>query len=448
MRTLRPHQDKALQYLFANSGGALFMQMRLGKTLAAIRYVHRRYGFGKARVLVMAPVEGLWAWQRELRMEGVEPVVLTGTAKQRIQKLWTGGISGWFLINYEGVRSIHDKLEVKRWDTVVLDESRSIANPKSKISKIVMKFPRHGESRMVLSGEPAPESPLEYFNQFAFVKGSFINFKSYWQFRHNFFRELAPHEWVPQPNRLERLKVEIQRNGFFMSRKQAGMPDAKVYEVRALEFPPEVRRIYEEILKQFRVTLEGKVVDSTKWIPVQYMWLHQLASGFIGEREIWNGKLKQIVALLGGELRKEQVVIWYKFNAPLKAQHVLLERLGVSHGCITGDEERTKREQNIDSFRRGDLRVLLCQVKCGKTSIDLSNSSTAIYFSNAHSLEERAQSEDRILDPVKRDPLLYLDIITKGTVDEDIVELLRDKKTQAKYFRSALINRIRENVLV
>jgi SNF2 family DNA or RNA helicase len=451
-RKLRPYQEKALSYLQENGGGALFMEMRLGKTIVCIRYVHGLQGSqptsGRSVSLVVAPVEGLWAWKRELALEGEEPTVLVGSRAQRLRLLWGHPNQQWFLINYEGFLSIQEEIKKKRWNFCILDESRRIANPKSKTTKALLRWNNWDMTRIALAGEPAPESSLEYFTQYAFLNGEFCGCKNYWQFRNNFFHELAPHEWVPIPGRLDRLKKAIQENAFFLTRKQAGLRNNKIYETRALKFPPSIQKMYEEIKRDFLLTLDHKVVATTKWVPVQYIWLQQLSSGFLGDKFLWDGKIKALFELLNGELKNEQVVVWYKFNAPLFETSRWLHFQGIDHRKIVGEESRDSREASIDLFRAGGVRILLCQVKCGKSAIDLSNSSTAVYFSNSHSLEERIQSEDRILNPAKHEPLLYLDLITEGSVEEDIVELLRDKKCEAQYFRSRLLNKLRQEILL
>ncbi len=416
------------------------MEMRLGKTLVCIRFVES-FSF-KPKVLVVAPVEGLWAWKRELGIEGYVPNLLTGTKTQRLSAL-EFSTSNWFLINYEGFLSIKEDLGRHSWEVVILDESRRIANPKSKTSKALVSSPRFkNQSRIILCGEPAPESPLEYFQQYAFVNKQFLGCKNFWEYRYRYFHELAPHEWLPIPSKLAKLKEEIRNEGFFLSRKQAGLKNTKVREVRTLELPKDVRKTYEEIRKEFVATYKGEFLKSTKYVPVQYIWMHQLASGFLGGKLLWDGKIVQLIELLQGELSKEQVVVWFKYNAPLNEVSKRLSQKGISHGKILGTESRESREDAIDFFRKGNVRVLLCQIKCGKTAIDLSNSSTAIYFSNSYSLEERLQSEDRILNPAKTEPLLYIDLVGKDTVEEEILEILQDKKGNSNFFKSTLLKEI------
>jgi SNF2 family DNA or RNA helicase len=122
----------------------------------------------------------------------------------------------------------------------------------------------------------------------------------------------------------------------------------------------------------------------------------------------------------------------------------MLERLGITNGVLQGSVSNEDRERAIDLFRDGTLRVLLAQVKVAREAIDLSNSSTSIYFSNSHSFDDRSQSEDRILNPAKKEPLLYLDLVSENTVDEDIVELLKEKKMNSRFFLRELLSKLKE----
>jgi hypothetical protein len=46
----------------------------------------------------------------------------------------------------------------------------------------------------------------------------------------------------------------------------------------------------------------------------------------------------------------------------------------------------------------------------------------------------RTQLEDRIVHPMKREPALIVDIVAQGTIDEDFVEALGDKRVEAGLF--------------
>jgi hypothetical protein len=79
------------------------------------------------------------------------------------------------------------------------------------------------------------------------------------------------------------------------------------------------------------------------------------------------------------------------------------------------------------------------QLKCGKYGLNLSVSSTAIYFGNGFSFEDRAQSVERIAHPSKTDALLTIDLVARDTIDEDILNALRDKRAKSRSFTSRIV---------
>ena len=50
-----------------------------------------------------------------------------------------------------------------------------------------------------------------------------------------------------------------------------------------------------------------------------------------------------------------------------------------------------------------------------------------IYYSNSYDLEKRIQSEDRAHRIGQKNKVLYIDLVAKGTVDEKIIQSLRNK---------------------
>lgn len=437
MRSLRPYQIEAVRRIRHAKATALYMEMRLGKTLCVIRALPK-YG----RYLVVAPMAGLWAWKRELNIEGVKSIsVLTGTPLQRLETL--DQANTWNLINYEGVRCV-PKIMHGFWNAVILDECRRIANPQAKTTKTLLKWSANsdGTKRIILSGNPAPESPLEYFEQMRFLYGKFMGCENYWQFRNYYFRELAPHEWVPKPNATTKIKEAVHASAYILTRKEAGLESTKIYERRTVLLKSATRRAYEKIRSDFVAEWKGRELASTKWVPVQYTWLQQLASGHLGRKLCDKGKVTTLVELLGGELKDEQVVVWFRFNSGIQVVKKAFRKEGVSYGVIKGSVSVEDREGAINRFRAGRSRILLCQIRCAREAIDLSNSSTAIYYSNSHSLDDRSQSEDRILNPAKKEPLLYIDLVAEDTVDEDIVDLLREKKVESRFFLTHLLEKL------
>lgn len=122
---------------------------------------------------------------------------------------------------------------------------------------------------------------------------------------------------------------------------------------------------------------------------------------------------------------------------------MLYEKLGFS--CINGDTALWLRKGLIKRFNDGRCLGLTISVQCGKYGLNLSRASTAIYFSNTYNLDDRVQSEERILHTSKQDtPLLYIDLISANTIQADILKVLRKKHAKTQYFMGDILEETRK----
>lgn len=441
------HQQKALEWALERDHPAFFMEMRLGKTLIVIRWAQK---INVPNVLVVAPLTVLEAWERELNLEGEHFTTLHGLSRQKREEAVIAAYSGnsgkrhWALINYEALLATPE-ISLLPWGLVTLDESTKIKNPKAKITKLCTESFRRAEHRCILSGLPAPESPLDFFCQFQFLHGTFMGSRTYWQFRsHRFEPDIYGMDWLPKSGELRAIKEMVHRKSFVMRRSEAGIPNRKVYETRYVSMTKRQSEAYKELESDFSTVLTNGQVLETAYAIVQQTWLARIAGGFDAEGElISTSKSDALVELLLGELRQECVVVWFRFNAELHHCERVLRSKGVKCDTIIGGMPRDVRKQKLEALRDGNVRVLLAQVKCAKYGIDVSVADTEIYYSNVWSCEDRLQSEDRILHPKKTSPLLIIDLVTRGTVDEEVVSALQNKSFHAKY----LITKIRQGIV-
>jgi SNF2 family DNA or RNA helicase len=449
LRTLFPHQMRALEYARQRSRIALFMEMRLGKTAVAIRWARDRK---LDRVLVLGPSSVLPGWIDELMIEGVRASdihYLTGSTHARLsiaQEIDTG----WALTNYEAIR-LQPQLLGLNWDALILDESTRIRNPKAQVTKLILAHARDITHRAVLSGMPAPESPLDYWCQMAFLHGEFLRTWNYWAFRKRYFLpNVRGYDWQPMPGVIEDIKREVHTTAFVLTRKAAGMGEKKIYERRYVDMNPQQLRAYRQVAREWAYKDQD-----TQWATTRLLWLARLAGGFAPDTDthpepqlVSGTKFDELVSLLTEELKDEPAVVWFRFTAELKEAFRRLQKRGIQVRTIMGETPVADRRTHVAEFQAGAFPILLMQVKCGKFGLNTSRASTAIYFSNTYDFEDRTQSEDRIVHPSKREPLLFIDLVTRGTVDSAVVAALREKKVNASTFMARMVDHLRREWLL
>lgn len=430
-RPLYPHQREMLEWARTRSTIALFCQMRLGKTPVTIRWARQ-----DAAVLVVAPMSTLsrYGWSQELRLEHITRVhrLYDIPNKRRLAYMAEASFRGWYLINYEGLRVAPWLLELP-WTTLILDESTKVRSPQAQITRLLVRQSRHIPRRAILTGLPNPESALDYFSQFHVLDGEFMGMTNYWQFRNALYHGVG-FDWVPRRGTKERIKQEVHRRAFVLTRAQVGIGNEKQRQVRLIAAPTVLRTLQKQVIRDFAYEhLE------TKWSPVQAMWLAKLAGGFSPTNKlVTNVKLRELAELVTTELHGESVVVWFRFNHELHAATRLLTKKKVAIGVIYGATTKAERSTIQEAFQAGTIRVLLAQVKCGQYGMNLSRANTAVYYSNAWDHEVRAQSEDRIEHMRKHEPLLFIDLVMEGTADEAVLDALDMKAYTARAFSSRL----------
>ena len=95
------------------------------------------------------------------------------------------------------------------------------------------------------------------------------------------------------------------------------------------------------------------------------------------------------------------------------------------YGAINADQ----RQENIKKFQDSNskVRFFIGNPQTGGYGITLTEAKAVIYYSNSYDLEKRLQSEDRAHRIGQKNKVTYIDMMADDTVDEKIVESLRNK---------------------
>jgi hypothetical protein len=219
------------------------MEMRLGKTLVSIRWANSRPKRNK--ILVVCPKSVFDSWEMELNGEYIVPTVLKGSLNEKKFRYKTSK-TRWFITNYQALISHQSKgnrakpsyLATRDWDTVILDESPAIRNPKSKTSKICLRYLSQAPNKMILTGLPNPEGTENFVQQMIFLFQKFMGCKDYWNWQQNH----TAMDWSGF-NRFVRIpssraaRQEIRSKCFSMNKADAGMSESKIYKRRMLKLP-------------------------------------------------------------------------------------------------------------------------------------------------------------------------------------------------------------------
>lgn len=405
---------------------AVFLDMRLGKSYTIILWALKR---GYRRVLLLAPATPLIDWCVELTSCEIPHQMVEGSPKKRAELL-AEQEPGWCLMTYgSAIRTpaVTDQM----WDLIILDESTTIKNPKAEITKWAFRD-LHGctRARAILSGLPFPQRDTELWCQMAWVSPdkTWLGFSNFWKFREAFCFQ-AGFSWELKSAKIPIIKAALHKDAFVMSRKEAGLPNIKQYQKIRQPLNKEAAEAQEELLATWALD-----DHEYKHAPVVAGVAHRLAGGFSPGKIYPCWKYPEVHRIITEEFPGEPIVVWFAYNPEINRMKSWLESKGIKCSVLYGESSRKVRKEEIRKFRSGETTVFLGQVACGKFGLDLSISDVEIYFSCPYSYEGRRQSEERIIHPTKKRDTLVLDLVSECSVDESVMDTLRDRKSSATYF--------------
>ena len=208
----------------------------------------------------------------------------------------------------------------------------------------------------------------------------------------------------------------------------------KLYIRRDITLTDEQIRVYNQMKKLALAKLESGELATTASVLTQIMRLQQICCGFLqpddGEIELLpNNRMKELLEITD-ELQGK-VIIWASYTHDIKEiAKSLQDKFGP--GAVAtyyGDTEQDERQNIVEEFQKpeSELRFFVGQPKTGGYGITLTEANTVIYYSNSYDLEIRLQSEDRAHRIGQKKAVTYIDLVAPGTIDEKILQALRNK---------------------
>jgi SNF2 family DNA or RNA helicase len=322
---------------------------------------------------------------------------------------------------------------------MAIDESTTIKTPGSARSKNTEKAGIGAYYRRILTGSPVTKSPMDLYQQCAFLSDDCLGLHSYYAFQARYAviveRQLATHSFkqIVGYRRLDELKEKLDNFSFRVKKEEClDLPD-KLYVKREVDLTDEQAKAYNQMKTLALAQLNGSVVSTVNAL-TQLMRLHQIVCGHVkmdnGDVvELPNHRIDELLNII--EETDGKIIIWATYRHDIEAIKLALQKAyGMEAvGTYYGDTEGDERQRVVADFQDPDkpLRFFVGNPSTGGYGLTLTAANTVVYYSNSFDLEKRLQSEDRAHRIGQTKNVTYIDLIAPGTVDEKIVKALRDK---------------------
>lgn len=428
-----------------SAGAGLYMEQGTGKTLTTIALAGRMFLDNIiARMLVVAPASVVPVWPQEFKSFAAFPCdvrPLEGAGSKRAETLrnWTPSARVFqvAVINYESTWRIDKAILNWKPDLVVLDESQRIKTPGAKQSKFAHKLGKVTPYRLILTGTPVTQGPLDFYSQLKFADprilgSSYVALKSRYAIMGGFEnRQILGYKNLPE------LTQKVHSIGFRVTKEEALDLPEQVDQVRYCELEGKAKSTYQRLLKESVAELSGGKVIVAQNVLARLLRLSQLAGGFYSEAgekpiKVSDAKLKLLEEVLN-DLGDQKVVIFARFLAEIEAIKGLLESRKTRYQFIDGSVPLNERGEVVREFQEEpDCKVFVAQIQTAGLGITLHAASVAVFYSLDYSFANLDQARARLHRIGQKNAVTNIYLITKGTVDTKVFQALGKKQDVAR----------------
>ena len=442
------HQRNALIKGAKELNFAYFLEMGTGKTKVAIdnvAYLYQEKLINTA--IVIAPNSVYKNWIKEIETHSPITDYTMFIWKDDVKINYQIDKLNYVLMNIEALshKSGFEFLLKLVVDTgqkamMIIDESTTIKNDKAKRSKNICKLSPHVKYKRILTGSPVTKSPLDLYQQCAFLSKDLLGYPSFVAFRARYAVmkqiNMGPNRVILIPQyytNLDELEAKIKKFSFRVRKVDCLDLPEKIYQQRYVNLTKEQIKVYEELRKYARSIIEDKEVSFANKL-TEILKLHQVCNGYLktddGEIVPFDNdpKLEELLSII--EESDGKFIIWANYIHNIKT---IVKTLRKEYGdesvvSIYGEITTENRKKAVEEFQGNDkVRFFVGNPSTGGYGLTLTAASYVVYYSNNYNLEVREQSEDRAHRIGQTKSVTYIDLIIDKTIDSHIISALKRK---------------------
>lgn len=428
-----PHnyQKFATDFIINNPISAVLLEMGLGKSvisLSAINELMLDY-FDVSRTLVIAPLRvANSTWPDEIKkwdhLKHLNYSVVIGSEKERLAALRKP--AHIYLINRENVDWLITKSGIPwKFDMVVIDELSSFKSYQAKRFRSLLKVRPKIKRIVGLTGTPSSNGLMDLWAEFRLLDmgerlGRYITY-----YRQNFFipdkrNQQMIFSYKPKDGAEKKIYSLISDITISMKSKDfLKMPECVMNEV-IVTLSDKEQKLYDSLKQDMVLSLEENEIDAINAAALSNKLL-QMSNGaaYNDDKEslhIHDRKLDALEDLIEGANGKPVLVAyWFKHD---------LEKIKDRF-----DVREIKSAKDISDWNEGKIPVALIHPASAGHGLNLqAGGSTLIWFGLTWSLELYQQTNARLYRQGQDSTVVIHHILTKGTIDEDVMKALKAKE--------------------
>lgn len=451
----KPHnyQSYCIERIVADPAIGLFLRPGLGKTSITLTAINvlKYYKWSICKALVVAPkkvAEGTWSkeaykWDH---LQHLRVVPILGSAAKRVKALNTP--ADVYVINRENVPWLVEYYK-QAWpfDMVVLDESTSFKNGRSKRFKALKLVRRFMKKIVLLTGTPSSKGLEDLWAQVYLLDEGVRLGKTLTQYRERYFvpdKRNATQIWSYKPKSDAEAAVLNAISDICISMKAEDyleLPQCIEHEIPVI-LDEKVLKEYEQFERDLLLEVDEDIITATA-AGVLTGKLLQFCSGAIYDSDkkpihIHDCKLDAYMELIE-QLNDEPCITFYGFQHD---KDRILEALSKTKLRV----RVYKNTEDEDDWNAGSIDVLLVHPSSCAYGLNLqAGGRHIIWFTPNWSFELNDQGKCRLWRQGSPYDKIYNHyLVVQGCVDEDVIAAIRDRADTHETVMNVLKARIQK----
>lgn len=440
-----PHeyQKYAQNFIINNSACALLLDMGLGKTVITLTSLWSLLFdyFEVSKVLVIAPLRVAQdTWSKECEkwdhLKGLKISKVLGSEKERRMALFDK--ADIYIINRENVEWLCNNYDFD-FDMIVIDELSSFKSSSSKRFKALRNIRPKVKRIVGLTGTPVPNTLMDLWSQINLIDmgerlGRFIS-----NYRNDYFipdKRNAQVIFSYKPREGAEEEIYKRISDICVSMKACDyldMPE-RIDNIVHVKMSEDEKKLYKKLEKDMLLPLADGEIDAVNAAALSNKLL-QMANGAVYDelketKIIHDRKLEALEDLIEAANGKS-VLIFYAYKHDKER---IVKKFKVT-------EISTSKE--ISKWNERKIQIAIAHPASTGHGLNLqAGGSTIIWFGLTWSLELYQQANARLWRQGQKDTVIIHHIVSKGTIDEEVMSALQRKQCGQENLINAVKARI------
>ncbi len=436
-KILRDYQKDGVKWLNTiykcDLGGILADEMGLGKSIQTIMFIKEVLKEKEnAKIIIVVPTSLMYNWQKEFEKfaPNLKYVVVADNKQKRKEIFEKKDDYNIFITSYGLIRNDKDEYENVDFELCIVDEAQNIKNYQAEMTKEIKKI--KAKCKIALTGTPLENNVTELWSIFDFIMPGYLN--SVIKFREKYNVKDVDEEGLKL---LENLNHQIKP--FILRRKKQDVVKSlpkKIENKIYIELPEKQKMLYMKVLNDTKKEMdemisEGGFQKSRMKILQLLTKLRQICIDPSVMYENYNGesiKIEELLRVVKEAIENgHKILVFSSFKRVLDNVKDIFNKNKITYYMIDGSVKSKDRMVMVEKFNNDDTNCFLITLKSGGTGLNLTGADTVIHLDIWWNPQVENQATDRAHRIGQTKTVSVIKLVTKGTIEERIIEL-QDKK--------------------